>query len=288
MTDLPAVQSTLIRWAAECSHVIGDTFDAIVKALESNPIRLEGYHGALRQICDSCHLSSESALILISNQKLWDAESVLRSITEGTFKFFYLCLGTPSEIEQKFRAFDFDLPNINRLKKHVRITGFLSAIPNPESPEWRPLRDLLLTDDELLHLRSLYPRTRRRQLEQQWSFHGIISSLAAAKLPGIHKFKHLFYSYGTASHTVHQDSEGVGMLWERNQRSRERREAVELAHGAREIGDLSVMAFLRHFASLHLCGLDTKAALEDYARQNEMHKEHAAADAYWHQVEYGS
>jgi hypothetical protein len=288
MAEFPPVQTTLIRWAAECSHVIGDTFDAIVKTLQENPIPVEGIQRMLRLISDSCHLSSESALILISNRKLWDAETVLRSVIEGTFKFLYLCLGTPSEIEEKLREYDFDLPNINRLKKHVRIIGFFSAIANPESAEWRPLRDLLLNEDELRELRDMYPKARRRQLEQKWSFHGVTNSLAVAQIPRLEKFKHLFFSYGTASHSVHQDSEGVSMLWERNQRSKERREAVELAHGAREVGDISVMAFIRHFACLHLCGLNTDAALNDYIRQHDLHKERTNAQAYWHDIEYSS
>lgn len=89
-----------------------------------------------------------------------------------------------------------------------------------------------------------------------------------------------------SSHILHQDADGVAVVLERNNRSDERRNAVELAHGARMISDLSVMAFLRYLVVLHLCGKDTQPAIEQYLKQEQLHNERTRAVAYWHDIEY--
>jgi hypothetical protein len=221
----------------------------------------------------------------VSNLKLWDAETVLRSVVEGTFKFVYLCLGSKKEVEAKFKEFSVDLPEFNRIKRHKRISDFLAVIPNPQSDEWEPLREMLLPTEELQNLEALYPRTLRKTMENRWSFHSIATSFSGTPL-NLEPFKHLFFQYGMGSHVLHQDADGIAILCERTQRSDERREAVELVHAARLIGDLSVMAFLRHLATLHLCGKETAPAIDDYLKQEDLHNEKAHARAYWHDIEY--
>jgi hypothetical protein len=285
MSDSNQVQETLMRWAAACSHSIGDAFDSAIAALQDGPSPVHAYEQVLRELFISCHLSSESVLILVSNLKLWDAETLLRSVVEGTFKFVYLCLGTKSEIEAKFREFSIDLFEIDRIKRHKRISDFLAAIPDPQSDEWKPFRDLLLPPEELQRLHSTYPRSSRKDIENRWSFHSIVNSFAGAPI-NLESFKHLFLQYGTGSHILHQDAVGIAVLCERTRRSDERREAIEMVHGAREISDLSVMAFLRYLAVLHLCGKDTQIAMQEYLEQEKLHNEKTHSRAYWHDIEY--
>jgi hypothetical protein len=97
MSNITEGQKNLMSWAAVCSHSIGDAFDETIATL-NDVSRLQGAHQLiLRQLLISCHLSSESVLILVSNVRLWDAETILRSVIEGTFKFVYLCLGACRE-----------------------------------------------------------------------------------------------------------------------------------------------------------------------------------------------
>lgn len=44
----------------------------------------------LGYLLSACARSTESALLLIAYGQLWDAEMLLRSVAEGTFKFCYL------------------------------------------------------------------------------------------------------------------------------------------------------------------------------------------------------
>jgi len=98
----------------------------------------------LTQLALSCHLTSESALILIGNYRLWDTELLIRSVLEGTLKFIFLCIGDEDEPTNKVNEYLEDLPGIKALKRHQHIQTFLSKIHNPESKAWLPFRELLL------------------------------------------------------------------------------------------------------------------------------------------------
>ena len=290
--NLSSVQQKLIVWARDCSYAIGDQFDATIATLKDTfsekGTPVHEYEPLLRQLIISCHLSSESVFLLVSHCKLWDAEAILRSVVEGTFKMVYLCVGNKEDIKAKFSEFAGDLSEINSLKRHKRLSEFLAHAPDADSYLWKPFRDLLLSDEELQRLETSHPKAKRRILEQRWSFHSIINCLsqAEAELKWLAEFRHLFFQYGMASHVLHQDADGIAVVFERSQRDEKRREAVELAHAARILGDLSVMAFLRHLAALHLCGKDLQPAIDHYKKQEQLHNEHANATAYWHDVEY--
>jgi hypothetical protein len=145
---------------------------------------------------------------------------------------------------------------------------------------------LLLSDQEVQKLQTNYPRTKCKNLEHRWSFYSIVSAFEQSSIKELELLRHLFYQYGMGSHISHQDADGVAMICERNNRIDERRNAIELAHGAREVSDVSVMAFLRYVAALRLSGKDTQPAIDHYKKQHELHKEISDARAYWHTVEY--
>ena len=254
---------------------------------------LEGYSGVdveypviLRRLLASCYVSTESVLILIASLKLWDAEMVLRSVIEGSLKFVYLCVGEETEIKKKFDEYQNHLPEINRLKRHQRLATLLSAVSDRENNEWKPFRDLLLSEREKMELETRYPRNVRKQIEQKWSFHSIINSFHQAGIEELDRFKHLFYGYGQGSHVLHQDSDGINMIWEREQRDDNRRFAIEIAHGAREMSDLLIMAFLRYLAILRLCSKDTLPAKVFYEKQQPLFDQFHDAQACWYNIEY--
>ena len=157
---LSPVQQKLIIWARNCSHAIGDHFDGTIATLNENGRPAHEYELLLRQLIISCHLSSESVFLLVSNCKLWDAEAVLRSVVEGTFKTVYLCVGSKEDIKAKFKEFGDDLPEINRIKRHTRLHEFLTHAPDADSDRWKPFRDLLLSDEEFQRLGTAYPKAK--------------------------------------------------------------------------------------------------------------------------------
>src|SRR5207253_1207493 len=95
----------------------------------------------------------------------------------------------------------------------------------------------------------------RQRIEHRWSFAEICQSLKRSG-EGLDKFGHMLFNYGMSSHIAHQDIDGIGMVWDRNQRCDKRRSAVELAHAARLVSDVSVMSLLRLKMILTRCGCD--------------------------------
>jgi len=74
----------------------------------------------IAQLQISCHLTSESTLLLILNCKIWDADILLRSVLEGTFKLIFLLKGSNEEQISKAKEYWELLPDIMRLRRHLR------------------------------------------------------------------------------------------------------------------------------------------------------------------------
>lgn len=286
------VREQLLALTSKCSHTLHDNHKTAADFLNSGAIKSQRLVRNLGMLLNSCHLTSESALILVAYCKLWDADALVRSVIEGTYKFAYLCLGSDSEIEQKLTEYEDDLHEINRLTRHSRVESLLSAVKNPRSTTWKPLRDLLINDEEVARLSTRYPKKLRTQLKQKWSFHGLAESIAKSDRKGMEGFRQLLYSYGMSSHIIHQDWDGVGMVWDRIRRSDERREAIELAHAAREVSDLSVMGALRYTMLLEASGAEkTKfktLAKREFAKCREYVLTADRWSRAWKKVEYSA
>ena len=69
----------------------------------------------------SLHSTSESILILLQNQAVFDADILLRSIMEGTVKYCYLMIGNSDEKESKCDEYEHILCEIDRLMILVNL-----------------------------------------------------------------------------------------------------------------------------------------------------------------------
>jgi hypothetical protein len=286
--SLPEVQSQLIKWVGETSLLIGDAFDAAAKCFNvlNFPDPQEGM--VFYQLQTSCHATSESALILIANVRLWDADVIVRSVVEGTLKFVFLTLGSDVDRKNKLSEFDNAFADIGQLKRHARLQELLSVVENKDADEWRPFRDMLLSKERLAELQSQYPKKVRHQLEHRWSFGEICHTLKRSGVQGIDRFGHMMFNYGMSSHVAHQDIDGIGMVWDRNGRSEQRRSAIELAHGARLVSDIAVMNLLRAQALFKRCGFIEKSPIKGFGeRLDKLHSQTRKAMEKFHEVEYG-
>ena len=102
---------------------------------------------SLSLVGDSCHLTSQSVITLIAEGALWDAEILVRTVCEGTMKFAYLCTGNADERSAQGRGVHRDLSCISDLRTHRRAKMLLSFAPAPESPEWAPIKALILPEE---------------------------------------------------------------------------------------------------------------------------------------------
>lgn len=285
---LDPVHEQLLSLVGRCSGALGEGFDECKAALElQRKVRPAQVH-LLRLLLDSCHLTSESILLLVGNRKFWDADALVRSVVEGTAKFAYLCYGNADEVEAKVREFDELLPIASELRRHERACAFMAAVDDPENPEWLPFKELVLSAARVDELRKKLPPTVRKALSQKWSFSGLLREFTNSGPPFLKFASHLLYGYGMSSHVLHQDSDGVGMIWERNNRDAVRREAVELAHAARILSDLITMTTLRHTV-IYRCLLELprpKPGAEP--KLAEIGRELKMLNQYFNAVEYGA
>ncbi|MGA2247136.1 MAG: DUF5677 domain-containing protein [Verrucomicrobiota bacterium] len=279
---------TLREWSEKTRDWTQEIFRECSKHFNSEILGTQNQRIVLWQLYASCHSTAESALLLVYYGRLWDADVLVRSVVEGTLKFVFLTLGTPKEREQKFEEFDTHFAAIGAIKKHSRIETLLSDLEHPDEAQWRPFKEILLSKQEQAALQAKYPRKFRQELEQKWSFAEISACLVRSKAKGFEKLGKLMFNYGMSSHVAHQDIDGIGIVWERNNRDEHRRSAVELAHAGRLVGDVAIMAFARTLAIFELCGMG-KSPLKGHIRKIEpLWEETAKAEQYFHYVEYGT
>lgn len=241
-------QKILMNIAARASHILHEYFSKISQYFDSDsevPV-FERY--VLKQLPISCHTTSESVLVLVANNRLWDNEMLIRSILEGTLKFIYLTVGSNEERTKKIDDFWNVLPIINKIKRSKRAEDVYKYLPGDQKQknDMKFIGATVLSEEEIEEINKKYPRKYRKELEHKWSYSEIIKDLSNQDK---HKFfSGLFHGYGIGSHLIHQDADAINFLIDHNQRIPERRIAKELAHGCRQISDVLIFAFLRLYA----------------------------------------
>ena len=236
----------LKTWSGLSSHFIGECYDIAAPFLDKNHHDLDPFvRFVSSQLFIDCHLSSESSLLLIQSGKEWDSEIINRSIMEGTVKYVYLLFGSTERVKEKAYEYWHILPDYSSVKRHERLKSFLNSVENSDSDEWIPFQKLLLAEDEIESYRRGTNRKERKSLEQQWSVFGITSHLLKVDRDKLGVLVHLAHNYGMSSHLIHKDGDGVGMVWERYQRTKEDQIAVKLAHCARIVSDICSFSQLR-------------------------------------------
>lgn len=230
--------------------------------------------------------STESALLLVAYQQMWDAEMVMRSVMEGTLKLLYL-LQRPDAFATRFREYNHDLFDIGLLKGHGKATELLGALGQEgASAAWKPIRDMLLPDEECQRIRDQYPRESRRALEQRWGFTGMIGELCRSP-DQLDSLRVLLHGYSVASHIQHADTIGVSLPFDRDGRTEERRDAIHAAHAVRLISDGLHCKLIRLLGGYCFLGLDTGAIAQAKREVAELVESFGPVYDDWLRIEYG-
>ena len=232
-------------------------------------------------------MASESAVLLVAHNRLWDAEMLIRSVLEGSYKLAFLCAPDAQERAARVSEYYDDLPEMGRLRTHERLSTLLSTVSDPAADQWRPFRDLILSDEEAIRLRDRYPRKERQALEQKWAFLPIAEALSRDAALGGQSLLTMGYSYRIGSHMVHQDADAIKIVWEREQRSQIRNDAIVLSHAARELSDLFYLGFFRVLAAYRAKNIQTDPVYSTMAKYENWLSLLSAAYGSWHDIEYG-
>ncbi|MDV3253548.1 DUF5677 domain-containing protein [Devosia sp. BK] len=230
--------------------------------------------------------SSESALLLIAFAQLWDAEMLVRSVIEGTFKFCYL-LQDRDSFKQRHREYSDDLFQIALFKDHKKVSELLSIVPNPNDLEWKPLRDRLLSNDEEARIGNTYNGTVRRALESRWGFTGLLGEFSRSGDELFRGFGGYAHNFSFASHILHADYVGASLALDRDRRPPEKRDAVLLAHSVRLISDVLTCLHFRLVVGYRFVGSDTQPVAGAAAKVERLLGSFGDVYEDWMTAEYG-
>jgi hypothetical protein len=229
--------------------------------------------------------ASESACLLSAYGQLWDAEVLVRSSLEGSLKLAYL-LQAQETFAARHAEYADQLFEIARLRSHRQAGSLLATVSDPDAPEWRPIRDLLLSESELAELSARHDKAARRRLETRWGFTGLIGELSRSgdlRFAGLGVLAH---SYSVASHVQHVDMVGASIALERDRRPVERRDAIHLAHEGRLLSDLLDFSLLRLAVGYRFVDADMSQLEEAKGEIDEARAPFQQAADHWLQIEY--
>lgn len=197
----------------------------------------------------SLHSSSESILILLLEQAIFDADILLRTVMEGTIKYCYLMTGTIEERNNKEYIYRECLSEIDKITDHYKAADTIKILKEFSYNNLKPFESLLLDNDLLEDLQLKYPSKIRKQLKNEWSYQSLLRSLAESA----NEYKAqlgTISTYALTSHFIHYDWTGISM---RKSNSDDNRTSIlyDLIHSLRILSNalsfysFRIMEFLR-------------------------------------------
>ncbi len=209
------------------------------------------YHSYICTARRLAHFASarfEGVLELISCGRPWDAEIVLRSGCEATLKILFLSYCDDAEREKRIEEF-WVLSTVDNIRKQRNRAG-VRQICNPEE---RDDNSAFSVSDKyvfegIIHFSDLAAdslpkigRKQRQRISQKWAFTSMVEDIdqyliGEKGLPSVTSL--LLHNYGISSSLIHADETGVGLVYERVERSDEEYLLLHKAHCCRMMSDV--------------------------------------------------
>ena len=156
----------------------------------------------------SLHSTSESILILLLNQAIFDADVLLRTVMEGTIKYCYLMTGTADEKNEKYIEYKVKLTDIDKILDHNKAVEAVDILKEFSKNSTKPFELSVLSDEELSGLTKKYPKKERDALKRKWSYQSLLRSLAHS-YPEYEAQLGTVSTYSLTSHFCHYDWTGL-------------------------------------------------------------------------------
>lgn len=100
------------------------------------------------------HSTSESIMILLLNQNIFDADVLLRTVMEGTIKYYYLMTGTDAEKKEKCIEYKIKLADIAKISDHKKATEAVDILREFSNNSIKPFECDILSDEKLSELKE--------------------------------------------------------------------------------------------------------------------------------------
>ena len=241
-----------------------DTIDSLSKLIcQLTSKKDDDFYKLLRAYYSFIHNRTQTLLLLVQNDCLWDADIILRPIAECTVKFAYIASFDETTRIEKVREFWEDLAEINKLKQSNQAKQVIE-LTNIDSVF---LSNMILSDDEQDRLSTKWTKSLRQRKEQPWSYNEMIKTISVN-----YDFKEILglaRNFTQSSHLIHADETALGVISDRESRTDEQREALMNLHEARLFSDCVGLFFWLAKISSHLDGVNINQELEKKLNQFE-------------------
>ncbi len=190
------------------------------------------------------HSTSESVLILLLNSAIFEADVLLRTLMEGTVKYCYLMNGNDEEREQRYNEYKKDLTQIDSLNDHKKALDAVEILKEFSNNSTKPFELSILDEKTVEKLESDYPKTKRNQLKQKWSYGNILRTLAKQNVAYEAQLASLS-SYALMSHFCHFDWTGVSTRNLQIATAAKGNEIPDVGHGLRILSNVMTFYLFR-------------------------------------------
>jgi hypothetical protein len=186
----------------------------------------------------------QSINVLLQEGKLWDCEILNRSAVECATRFLFVSVADPSERSRRLEEYWNDLHEIEALQQSGKSKPAVDAARG--SPHGMLLSGATLSLEKENELRQKWPKAKRAALQQKWSFSEMVRELVTINVQGLdlRLYGSFLHGYALSSHLIHADNTAVGLVWDRNTRETEIRDAMVAAHAAGMITDQVSLLFI--------------------------------------------
>lgn len=196
---------------------------------------------------NSCFMTFESIVLLLSRKRAWDSLILYRSFCEGATKLIYMCSGSIDEKKENIKEYSEILPEIEYLSRYFKVKNAYDSHENKDDPSIYPFKDIIVNSLDIENLQEKYPKKLRRKILQKWSFSELVNYMEENSIQGYQHSDPMIHLFTLSSHFVHKDYTSIEIIKDRFGRSKERELSIELAHTANMISDMLHMLFIISF-----------------------------------------
>lgn len=274
----------VLEWVDQCDFALAELLP-YQGVLTEYPDFHRDQIGVLGALATAAVRASGTALVLLENQKIWDADIITRSVVEASLKFAHL-LYKPAEFAGRYIEYAEMLPDIADLKNHQKAMAVNEVLEKTDNIPHPAFQDLLLSQEEYDALNAKYSSKIKRELESKWSFSGLLASIEQEPGPHAELCKGLGHNYSMSSRFLHADWHGVHTILERDSREEPSRTATHVVHASRIISDIYWFTILRLLKAYDFVG-KSKEPINELMKRHEpfladMNKSYEA----WLKLEY--
>lgn len=274
----------LSNWVKECDGALF-RFASLTQKISEQLASYPEQSFSIGALFTACLRTSGSALILVENGRVWDADILMRSTMEGSIKSIFL-LSNKDLFDERYKEFSDTLFDIEGIKQHAKAEALLKVIKDSDSDQWRPIREMLLPESMRDEISKKYPRSTRRAIETKWGFTGLIEQLSKEDIPAANLFVMLLHGYSMASHHLHADYTGVCSALERDYRDEKKMHFVYTAHAARIVSDAFWLSYARVHAAYKFFNISVEPLQKLIRDYEDFNNELSQSVDEWGRVEY--